>query len=94
MKKWLFILFFAFLGAPSSAQPFCGLLEKIDERLTKTHGETKIWSGAVYGTDSIEIHLYLNDSSGDWTLIRTDGFRACLLDAGNDATRILHGIEL
>lgn len=92
---WLSILAALFLALlyivsyPALAQegqpttPACGPLSEFVDYLESEHKEKLRWFGNISGGTRLVI---LDSKNGTWTVIQTDGRRACIIFAGDGST--------
>ena len=79
--------FAALLAFPVMAQQQpCAPLEAVLNQLVQQYGEEL--AVMAQRDDGIFVQMWTNPDTGSWTLFRTNGEIACMLDAGNVFTVI------
>ena len=71
-------------SAQQQGQPPCDSAQKVHEFLTKEYGEKPFVE--FKDTQGRQMIMYVNPSSGSYTVINTDGIHSCALIAGNSFT--------
>lgn len=71
------------LVSTAHAQMACGQHEVVTKRLTDSYGEKRVGIGLAGETTAFE--LYANETTGTWTVLRTDtSGTSCVMAVGRD----------